>query len=65
MVTSEQKADGKTLKKVAQKQEAEELSFDPQSGELVVVREDEVVNDPDRVPATQMAREGFFVEDQR
>ena len=35
----------------------DELIFDPATGELRSAREAE---DPDRVPATQMAREGFF-----
>lgn len=60
MGTTNQDAVGKTLQKVAQKQEAEELFFDPQSGVLEVVKKGEVVQDSDRVPATQMAREGFF-----
>ncbi len=39
--------------------QGEELTFDPVTGELVPVRRDQTP-DPDRVPATQMAREGFF-----
>ena len=35
----------------------DELIFDPATGELRSARDAE---DPDRVPATQMAREGFF-----
>ena len=35
----------------------DELIFDPATGELRSARDTE---DPDRVPATQMAREGFF-----
>ena len=61
MGTTNQDAVGKTLQKVAKKQEAEELFFDPQSGVLEVVKKGEVVQDSDRIPATKMAREGFFV----
>ena len=35
----------------------DELIFDPATGELRSARD---TGDPDRVPATQMAREGFF-----
>ena len=38
----------------------DELFFDPATGELRSTRSAE---DPDRVPATQMAREGFFLQD--
>lgn len=37
----------------------EELTFDPEKGELVSMRRGEVEG-TDRIPATQMAREGFF-----
>ena len=40
---------------------AEELQFDPQSGDLIVLNKGERSND-DRVPATEMAREGFFLD---
>ncbi len=60
MANANQDAVGKTLEKVTNKQEAEELFFDPQSGVLEVVKKGEVVKDRDRVPATPMAREGFF-----
>jgi hypothetical protein len=53
---------GETLEKVARSQEAEELFFDPQSGQLESVSKGKVVTDPDRVPATSMAREGFFLQ---
>ena len=38
----------------------DELIFDPATGELRNARDAE---DPDRVPATQMAREGFFLRE--
>lgn len=38
----------------------DELIFDPATGELRSTRGAE---DPDRVPATQMAREGFFLQE--
>lgn len=38
----------------------DELVFDPATGELRSTRSAE---DPDRVPATQMAREGFFLQE--
>ena len=38
----------------------DELIFDPATGELRSTRGAE---DPDRVPATQMAREGFFLRE--
>jgi hypothetical protein len=55
-----QNAIGNTLEKLASNQAAEELFFDPDSGMVEVVKKGEVVHDPDRVPATEMAREGFF-----
>ncbi len=60
MANGDPDAIGETLEKVAKNQEADELYFDPESGVLEVVKKGEVVHDPDRVPATQMAREGFF-----
>ena len=39
---------------------SEELFFDPATGELRSARSDD---DSDRVPATQMAREGFFLRE--
>lgn len=38
----------------------EELFYDPRSGALEVAKKGEIIRDRDRVPATQMAREGFF-----
>ena len=38
----------------------DELIFDPATGEL---RSSRSAEDPDRVPATQMAREGFFLQE--
>ena len=38
----------------------DELIFDPATGELRSARG---ADDPDRVPATQMAREGFFLHE--
>jgi hypothetical protein len=61
MTTKNPEAVGRTLEKIAQGQaEEEELLFDPVTGTLEVTRKNEVVLDRDRVPATQMAREGFF-----
>ena len=39
---------------------SDELFYDPATGELRSTRADD---DSDRVPATQMAREGFFLRD--
>ena len=62
MADKSPKAIGKTLKAITNSQpETEELFFDPKSGALEVTKKGEVIEDPDRVPATQMAREGFFV----
>jgi len=41
-------------------QDAPELFYDPTSGFVEVVHRNERVDDKDRVPATEMAREGFF-----
>ena len=38
----------------------DELFFDPATGELRTAR---TAEDPDRIPATQMAREGFFLRE--
>lgn len=38
----------------------EELIFNPVTGELEVIRSGERIRDRDAVPATEMAREGFF-----
>jgi|RhiMetdeSRZDD1v2_1073273.scaffolds.fasta_scaffold01918_13 hypothetical protein len=52
---------GQALEDIAQRQsDGEELFFDPASGTLEVARKGEIVADRDRVPATEMAREGFF-----
>jgi hypothetical protein len=52
---------GQALENIAQQQsDGEELFFDPASGILEVARKGEIVADPDRVPAIEMAREGFF-----
>ena len=61
MPNTNQDSIGKTLEKVAKNEQAGELYFHPQSGELSVSKKGETVDDPDRVPATRMAREGFFV----
>ena len=42
----------------ADSESSDELFFDPATGELRSARSDD---DSDRVPATQMAREGFFL----
>lgn len=61
MTTNNPERVGKTLEKIAQGQgEEEELFFDPASGTLEVARKHEIIRDRDRVPATEMAREGFF-----
>ena len=44
----------------AEGESSEELFFDPATGELRSARSDD---DSDRVPATQMAREGFFLRE--
>ena len=44
----------------ADSESSEELFFDPATGELRSARSDD---DSDRVPATQMAREGFFLRE--
>ena len=46
-----------TFETIGAGEDGDELIFDPATGELRRVRDTE---DPDRVPATQMAREGFF-----
>jgi hypothetical protein len=52
---------GKALQTLTEGQQvAEELVYDPRSGTLEVVKKGEVIQDRDRVPATEMAREGFF-----
>jgi hypothetical protein len=53
---------GKALQTVTSSPQSsqEELYFDPRTGTLEVAKKGEVVEDRDRVPATQMAREGFF-----
>jgi len=61
MPDKNQDAIGRTMEKLAQKQpKAEQLFYDPQSGMLESRKENERVRDSDRLPATQMAREGFF-----
>ena len=52
---------GETLEAIAKGEDEEELTYDPRSGKFEVFRKGEVVRDRDRVPATEMAREGFFV----
>ena len=44
----------------ADSESSDELFFDPATGELRSARNDD---DSDRVPATQMAREGFFLRE--
>lgn len=44
----------------ADNESSDELFFDPATGELRSARSDD---DSDRVPATQMAREGFFLRE--
>jgi hypothetical protein len=61
MNTKNAKAVGKTLESIATRQDDDqELVYDPRSGTLEVVKKGEVMEDSDRVPATEMAREGFF-----
>lgn len=54
------KAVGNALQTITQGDDQQELTYDPRSGALEVVRKGGVVRDVDRVPATEMAREGFF-----
>ena len=61
MTDKKSHAVGKALQNIAKgEQDTEELFYDPHSGALEVAKKGEVVQDRDRVPATQMAREGFF-----
>ncbi|MDF0667790.1 MAG: hypothetical protein P0119_17205 [Nitrospira sp.] len=61
MTNRDPNAVGKALQTMAKgQQDAEELVYDPHSGTLEVARKGEVIEDRDRVPATVMAREGFF-----
>ena len=62
MSKTDQDAVGKGMENVANGMKGEELFFDPDSGMLEVSVRGERVNDPDRVPATEMAREGFFAD---
>ena len=51
---------GRVLEKIRRDEDdGEELTFDPTTGELVVEQRGQV--DQDRIPATKMAREGFFI----
>lgn len=61
MTNKDPSAIGKALQTMTKgQQDAEELIYDPHSGILEVAKKGEVIEDRDRVPATQMAREGFF-----
>ena len=62
MSKTDQDAVGKGMEKVANGLKGEELFFDPDSGMLEVSLRGERVIDQDRVPATEMAREGFFAD---
>ena len=48
----------RTFEAIGDGEEGYELVFDPATGELSAADD---VADEDRVPATQMAREGFFL----
>jgi hypothetical protein len=65
MATTNPSDVSKKLAKVAKSKredpyETEELYYDPESNVLSVSRKGEYESDPDRIPATSMAREGFF-----
>jgi len=61
MTNKNPNAVGKALQTMTKdQQDAEELFYDPHSGTLEVAKKGEVIEDRDRVPATIMAREGFF-----
>ena len=49
-----------TLERIRRAEVEEELVFDPATGRLVVVPPGGEVPNPDALPATSMAREGFF-----
>ena len=53
----EQRRIERTFEAIGEGEQGYELFFDPATGEL---RGADNVADEDRVPATQMAREGFF-----
>ncbi len=60
MAEQDPKAISKALVHIRE-QEEDELYFDPATGKLVARRPGEVsAADRDRLPATEMAREGFF-----
>jgi len=60
MSDKQSKTVGRTMQKIAQQQdEGDELFYDPHSGILESSKKGQAVDD-DRVPATEMAREGFF-----
>lgn len=58
--TTEQDRLERTLEAIADGEEGYELVFHPATGQIVAVED---VGDEDRLPATQMARDGFFVGD--
>lgn len=54
---AEQVRHERTFEAIASREEGCDLVFDPATGQLVAVDDE---GDEDRLPATQMAREGFF-----
>lgn len=59
--TTDSERVGSTMLAIGQgRQHEEELYFDPASGALSVARKGIVIDVSDRIPATTMAREGFF-----
>ena len=54
---AEQARHERTFEAIASGEEGYDLVFDPATGQLVAVDDE---GDEDRLPATQMAREGFF-----
>lgn len=71
MTTSDSKKVSNKLKKVAKSKtadplETEELYYNPDTNVLSVSKKGEYDDDPDpdRIPATSMAREGFFIKNE-
>ena len=54
---AEQARHERTFEAIASGEEGYDLVFDPATGQLVAADDE---GDEDRLPATQMAREGFF-----
>lgn len=60
MSDQDPRAIGQALETIALGDDEQELAYDPRTGKVEATRKGEIVQDKDRVPATQMAREGFF-----